>query len=342
MRSNKKYIVILSLLLIMCLVTACGGDKAATPTTEKPADKVYTLKAGHVLASDHPYHLGLLKMAEIMAEKSNGRIRMDVFPSSQIGNERDLIEGMQMGTIDVSLVSTAPLAGFVNEFLAFDLPFLFKDRATALKVLDGEIGQNSLKQIEANNLVGLAFWENGYFNINNSKKAVKNPSDMKDLKIRTMENAIHMSTFKALGANPIPMAWGEVFTALQQSAIDGCTLTPTSFWTSKLQDANQKYLTVTHHVYIPAPLLMSKKTYDALPDDLKAIVKEAANAARDYERELSAKVDSEYMAKIKGAGVQIIEVDQAEWQKALQPVYAEYVPSKIPQAFIDKIQAANK
>jgi len=138
------------------------------------------------------------------------------------------------------------------------------------------------------------------------------------------------------------MAWGEVFTAMQQNAIDGCTLTPTSFWTSKLQDANQKYLTVTHHVYVPAPLLMSKKTYDSLPDDLKAIVREAAIEARDYERNLSAEIDAEHMANIKNAGVQIIEVDTEEWKKALQPVYDEYIPSKIDPAFIEKIQAANK
>jgi len=124
-----------------------------------------------------------------------GALKMDVFPSSQLGNERDLIEGMQMGSIDVSLVSTAPLAGFVNDFLAFDLPYLFKDRETALKVLDGEIGQESLDKIANNGLIGLSFWENGYFNINNSKRAVEKPTDMKDLKIRTMENAIHMSTF---------------------------------------------------------------------------------------------------------------------------------------------------
>jgi len=342
MRLNKKHVFIISALLIICLFTACGAESKPA-ASDKPAAAVITLKAGHVLASDHPYHLGLVKMAEIIAEKSQGRLKMDVFPSSQIGNERDLIEGMQMGTVDLSLVSTAPLAGFVKDFLAFDLPFLFKDRATALKVLDGEIGQESLKKIEANNLIGLAFWENGYFNINNSKKAVKKPSDMNGLKIRTMENAIHMSTFKALGANPIPMAWGEVFTALQQSAIDGCTLTPTSYWTSKLHDANQKYLTVTHHVYVPAPLLMSKKTYDSLPDDLKTVVKEAALAARDYERELSASVEAKYMANIKGAGVTVIEdIDPQEWAKALLPVYDEFVPSKIDPAFIQRIKDANK
>lgn len=345
LRFNKKSLIVISVLLMVCFVAGCGGgtdtDKSAAGDKADTADKVYTLKAGHVLAPDHPYNLGLVKMAEIMEEKSGGRLKMDVFPSSQIGNERDLIEGMQMGTVDIALTSTAPLAGFVNEFLAYDLPFLFKDRETAIKVLDGEIGQESLDQIADSGLIGLSFWENGYFNIQNSKKPVKHPQDMKGLKIRTMENEVHMATFKALGSNPIPMAWGDAVTAMQQNAIDGCTLTPISYWTSSLQDAGQKYLTLTNHVYIPAPLLMSKKTYDSLPADLQTIIKEAAIEARDYERDLNQGLVDKHLANIKGVGTQIIEVDQEEWRKALLPVYDEFVPSKIDPAFMKKIEAAN-
>lgn len=340
MRLYKKYLVIcLVVMLITTLLTACGSSKQETSKKQDPA-KIYTLKAGHVLASDHPYQLGLLKMAELLAQKSNGRIKMDVFPSSQLGNERDMVEGMQLGTIDVSLISTAPLANFSSDFLALDLPYLFKDKPQAFKVLDGPIGTKMLVSLEKNSLIGLGFWDNGMFNIMNSKRPLVHPSDMQGLKMRTMENPIHLATFRAFGANAIPMAWGEAYTALQNKTIDGVTCAFAVVWTQKLHEVTP-YISRAWEFYVAAPLIMSKKTYDSMPDDLKKIVRESSKEAGAFMRKKMADDEEVQIEKLKAAGAKIIEVDREVWAKvAVDKVYPQFSPSKIDPALIKQIREA--
>lgn len=339
MRLNRKFLAVcLVALLIAALATGCGSSKQ--DAAKQGAAKVYTLKAGHVLAADHPYQLGLVKMAELMAQKSNGRIKMDVFPSSQLGNERDMVEGLQMGTLDVTLVSTAPLANFSNDFLVLDLPYLFKDKEQAFRVLDGPIGTKMLSGLEKNGIVGLQFWDNGMFNIMNSKRPLAHPSDLQGLKMRTMENPIHLATFRAFGANAIPMAWGEAYTALQNKTIDGVTCAFAVVWTQKLHEVTP-YISRAWEFYVSAPLLMSKKTYDSMPDDLKKIVRESAKEAGAYMRKKMADDEEMQIKKLKEAGAKIIDVDREEWAKAVvDKVYSQFSPGKIDPALIKQIKEA--
>ena len=280
-------------------------------------------QAGHVLAPVHPYHLGMEKFAELVAAKTKGQVKVEVFHSAQLGNERELVEALQMGTTDICLISTAPMAGFSKDFLIYDLPYVFTSSEQAYAILDGPIGQASMKGIEKANLIGLAFLENGFRNITNSKVEIKTPADLKGLKIRTMENKIHMATFRALGADPTPIASGEVFTALQQKTVDGQENPLTGIFTSKYYEV-QKYLSITEHFYSPAPLLIGKASWGRLNDEQKKAVQEAADEARDFQRKLNQEEVAKAKEELAAKGMTITEVDKAVWKAAMAPIYKEF------------------
>ncbi len=301
------------------------------------AQAKYVWKAAHVLAPDHPYNTGLLYMAKLLKERSNGEIQMDVFPSSQLGGERDILEGLQLGTVDVCVVSTAPVANFSKIFYVFDLPYLFTDLKTTYEVLDGEIGVSLLNEIAKDGFVGLGYWQNGFFNLITQDR-VQHPKDLSGMKVRSFENPIHQSYFKLCGANPIPMAWGEVYTALQQRTVDGCTTAFEVIYTSKLQEV-AKHVAVTHQVYAVAPCLVSQITWDPLPDDVKKLVRECEEEARHWMREQCNSKEPERIKALQEAGMTIVEVDQDEWAKFMAPVTDEYVPSLIPADLVARIKA---
>lgn len=322
---GKSVVVLMIVALLLVAAVGCGGNKGAdgnnnvaTPETQK-----MSLKVGHVLAPDHPYQIGLEKFAELVKEKTDGLVTVDVFHSSQLGNEREAIEGVQMGTLDMTLVSTAPLAGFSNAFLVFDLPFIFQSRDHAYAVLDGPIGQNILKDLEKNGILGLGYWENGFRNLTNSKREVVVPSDAAGLKIRTMENKIHMASFRTIGADPTPMAFGELFTALQQGTVDGQENPIPIIYTSNFFEV-QKYLSLTGHFYAAAPLLINKALFDKMTPEVQNAILEAAIEARDFERSLVAEMNTNLLGEIKAKGMIVTEVDKDVWLEAMQPVYAEF------------------
>ena len=224
---------------------------------------------------DHPYMVGAQKFADLMKERTNGRITVKLYPSNQLGKgEREMTEGIQQGAIDLLVTSTGPLGGFSPSINILDFPFLFRDFKHVDLVLDGPIGQKLLDDFCKANIKALAFWENGFRNLTNAKGPVKKVEDGKGLKIRTMENKVHLAAWKAAGLNPTPMAWGEVFTALQQKVIDGQENPIAVFYSSKLWDAGQKYFSLSQHVYSPSPFLMSPKAFNALPKEDQQICRE--------------------------------------------------------------------
>lgn len=281
------------------------------------------LKAGHVLAPVHPYHVGMEKFAELVDAKTSGQVKVEVFHSSQLGNERELVEALQMGTTDICLISTAPMAGFSKDFLVYDLPYLFTSPQQAYEILDGPIGKASMEGIKKADLIGLAFWENGFRNITNSKRELLTPEDLKGLKIRTMENKIHMATFRALGADPTPIASGEVFTALQQKTVDGQENPLTGIFTSKYYEV-QKYLTLSEHFYSPAPLLIGKESWGKLNAEQQKGVQAAADEAKTFQRELNQREVAQAQKELAAKGMTISTVDKAVWKKAMAPIYKQF------------------
>ncbi|MFZ7101716.1 MAG: TRAP transporter substrate-binding protein [Peptococcaceae bacterium] len=343
-KSNLKVFALLVLVIFaVAMVAGCtGGEKEQseqeTPNAEPQAEKI-VLKAAVTPAADHPYNLGLIEFGKLLSERTNGKYEVETFPSSQLGSEREAIEGVQMGTIDLTVVSTAPLAGFSDAFLVTDLPFIFQSKEHAYKVLDGEIGQSIFQKLDGTGIVGLAFWENGFRNITNSKRPIVHPEDMKGIKVRTMENQIHMDSFKQIGADPTPMAFGELFTALQQKTVDGQENPLPIIGTSKFYEV-QDYLAMTGHFYAPAPLLISQALWDKLSDDEKDIFQQTANDATTIERNMIADMDSQLLDEFKSLGMEVTEPDKAEWQEAMAPVYEKW-QDKIGKDLIEQVKAAN-
>jgi len=345
----KKFIaVLLSTLMVLSLLSACGSSSstassapssssAESSPTSTANDKVYTFKLAHVNNPDHPYTLGSKKFAELVKEATDGHVIIEVYDSGTLGNENDIIEQVQMGSIDFGLVASAPFANTVSEMYAFDLPFLFKDRPTAYEVLDGDIGQGILAKLDDQGMVGLGFWENGFRNISNNVHEVKVPSDLKGLKIRTMENEIHMAAFNTMGAIATPMAWSEVFTALQQGTMDGLENSPVIYSTNALYEV-QKYLTLTGHFYSPAVFFCNKDMFESLPQEYQDAIITAEKEARDYERQCHEEMDNNAIQTLEDHGMVVTEVDKSVWKEACEPVYTQF-RDKIGGDVIDAILA---
>ena len=329
----KKRFLALSLTLAMCLamLTGCGGgsDTTATDDGGSAGDSAsgtpeVTWVASCANADDHPAVQGVHKFAELVEEKSGGRMHIDVFANAQLASDRDCIEGMQMNTIQSGIMVSSALAGFTDELLVFDLPFLFDSSAQGQALCDSDVGQQILGTLEDIGIKGLGWMEYGMRNITNSVRPIETPEDLQGIKIRTMENLIPIAAFQVMCADPTTIALGVLFTALQQGTIDAQE-NPLSVITSSRFNEVQDYLSMTEHVYSAAPLMVSKAAYDALPDDLKAIVDEAGTEACQWEREYLAEVEVQWLDELEAAGTQINYPDKAPFVEAMSSVYDEFV-----------------
>jgi tripartite ATP-independent transporter DctP family solute receptor len=300
-------------------------------------EKQVVLKLGHAVAPEHPYHLGAVRYSDLVAQRTKSKVKIDVYPSTQLGNERDMVEGLQLGTIDLVVTSTGPLGGFVPRMFVVDLPFLFRDRGHAYKVLDGPIGRELLDAFSAKGIKGLAFWENGFRQMTNSVRPIEKPEDLRGIKIRTMENKVHLSAFRAFGASPTPMAWSEVYTALQQKTIDAQENPIAIIYFQKIYEV-QKYLALTDHFYSPTPLLMSLKAFNNLPKNIQKIMLDTAMECATFERNLLHDNEAKQLAEIKAKGMQVILPNKKPFQDAVVPVYKEF-ESQFGKETIDRIIA---
>ncbi|MDW7677998.1 MAG: TRAP transporter substrate-binding protein, partial [Bacillota bacterium] len=304
----KKSLVLL-LALVFLSVFALAGCSPGAPAAPEPAadapaadapaapepsaEAEYVIRVGHTNAPDHYYQWGLEYFAERVAEKTDGRVEILVFPADQLGGQRQEVEGLMIGTHDMVLVSTMVLSNFEPAIGAFDLPFLFSNREHAFKVLDGEIGDEVAAKFEDQGIKLLAYWENGYRYITNSVRPIVVPEDVRGLKIRVPESPVFLSTFTAMGAAATPMAFGEVFSALQLGTVDGQE-NPAGHVIHNAFYEVQDYISLTGHFYTAQPLAMSKDLYDSLPADIQQAIVEAAIEARDYERQLSVESEEDY------------------------------------------------
>ncbi len=304
-------------------------------STSFAADVV--LKLGHIAEPVHPYGKGADYFAKLVAEKSNGAIEVQVFPSSQLGGQKDLVESMVYGGVDMALVGTAVLGQFQPQISIFDLPFLFKDREHAYKSLD-TVGMDIGKGLEPRGIKLLGYMENGIRHLTNNVREVKTPADMADLKIRVMNNKVYIEMMKALGASPTPMAFGELYSAMQQGTVDGQENPSAHIWTKRFFEV-QKYASLTAHSYSPEPLIMSMITWNRLNDQQREIIQSAAKEAIDWQRKIAAEQDKEYWDKIKASGkIKVTEVDRAPFKAATKSVITMFA-DKVGQDNLDKIEA---
>ena len=279
---------------------------------------------GHALSPDSHYGLGAQAFIDTLTELSGGEFTGEQAPAGQLGGERDMIEGLQIGSLDVVITSTGPLGNFVPEVFVLDLPFLFRDYAHARATLDGEIGQELLAKIDENGLIGLGWSENGFRNITNSQRPVSAPADLEGLKLRTMENKVHMEAFTDLGAAPTPMAFPELFTALQQGVVDGQENPITVIVASKFWEV-QKYLTMTGHVYSPVAILASPVLFDGLTDEQKGWFYEAAKASAAATRAEVNRLEEEGIALLEENGMEVTtDIDKAPFAALAEKAYSLY------------------
>ena len=293
------------------------------------------IKFAHVVNEKDAFHLASEKFKEIVEQESKGQLTVTLFPNAKLGDERTLLERMKMGIVDAGIITSGPIINFVPTFGVIDLPFLFRDPEHAYRVLDGPIGQKLLAEMESQGWKGLAFGERGFRNLTNSKRRVVTPEDAKGLKIRVMQSPVYVDSFKALGANAVPMAWTEVLTALQQGTVDGQENPLNVIVSFKLYET-QKYLTITRHAYAPAPIIMSLATWKKLSPAQQTLVHKAAQAAAEFERAWDNKMEADWLKELEAKGMDVRIPDLKPFRDAVKPVYQEY-GAKYGQPLIDSI-----
>ncbi|MFB5662298.1 TRAP transporter substrate-binding protein [Alteribacillus sp. HJP-4] len=360
----KKLIGLLMAAMLVFVLAACGGgddseeenggenDSASGSGEEEGGEAensgdAKTIRAGIGLNNEHPQYMGLERFKEIVEEESGGSLEVELYHSGQLGDDRSMMESLQLGSQEVTVPSTAPIANFVPEYTVFDFPFLFPTEEVADEVLDGEVGTKFLDMLEDQQMVGLAYWENGFRDLSNSDREVATAEDMKGLSIRTMENDLHIDAFRELGANPTPMAFTELFTALQQGTVDGQENPMSTIYLEGFAEV-QDYVSTTRHVYSPFVFMMSKQFYDGLSGEEQTIVEEAAIEAGEYQREENRSANEEYVQGLEDEGVTITEVseeDREEMAEIVQPVIDEYaseIGEDTVQEVYDAVEAAQE
>jgi tripartite ATP-independent transporter DctP family solute receptor len=324
MKKNRFSSILLVLFMLgaMIFVAACGG---ATGGGEDDDETISRLQAAHSHAIEHPYHTAFLRMAENVYERTNGRVIIDIQPNSIIGAERELIEGLSIGSVDLVVSSTAPSTDFVPVMGILDLPFLFNSRDAAVSILEGEIGEELFAALLDQRIIGMSWGENGFRSVTNSLRPIHTIDDMSGLLIRVQENPIQLATFTALGAQPTPMAWTEALVAFQQGAVHAQENPEIIVYQFELYDMGHRYMTLTGHVYSVAMYLMSQHTYNRLPADLREIVLDEGRMAGPYQRSLVVASEQEYRDRLSAQGMQIIEdIDIVPFRAAVAPVHADF------------------
>ncbi|BCH34010.1 periplasmic substrate-binding transporter [Mesorhizobium sp. L-8-10] len=327
MRSIKS-----SFLAAAALAACIAATGAASAQTE--------VKIGYALAENSHYGVAAKAWAEAVEQATDGKFTFRQFPSSALGGEREVVEGLQLGTIEATIVSTGTLSNFVPAVGATDIPFLFRDLKHARDVLDGPVGQEVLPLFDDRGMVALAWGEQGFRHITNNKHPIGTPADLAGLKLRTMENPVHITAFETLGAAPTPMAWPEVIGALQQGTIDGQE-NPLSVIVSVKLNEVQKYLTLSGHVYSPAMLLVSKSFFDNLSDEEQQAFRDGAAKGVVAMRAFVDDVEKSGVATLKERGMQVNELSpeqKAEFQSSLKAAYQQYY-EKYGKDLIDRIIA---
>ncbi|TAH42349.1 MAG: TRAP transporter substrate-binding protein [Betaproteobacteria bacterium] len=293
---------------VVAALTVFAVGAASAQVTER------TMKLGIQNPKGHPAELGAQKLAEVAAAKSGGKMKIKVFPGGQLGGDAQTVSALQGGTVEMTILNSGILGAQVKDFEVFDFPFMFANSAEADAVLDGPFGKNLHQKLEAKGIVGLGYWELGFRNLTNNRRSVQKVDDIAGLKLRVIPNPINLDWVKALGANPVPLAFPEVYTGLETRAIDGQENPVTVIHANKFNEV-QKYLTLTRHQYNPQSIIVSKKVWDKLSADEKKILSEAAAEAIQYERKVTREQEAQALDALKKAGMEVTELPAAEVAK---------------------------
>jgi C4-dicarboxylate-binding protein DctP len=318
---------IFSKAMVLAVGTVIGGMAHA-------AD--YTFTFAHVLTEDTPNARAAVVFKEEVEKNSDGRIEINIRPAAQLGGDVEIIEQTQMGLVHIAIPPTGNLANFNEQMYLFDLPFLIKDDAAMKRVLDGEVGQELLGTLEANNLHGIAMWGAGFRHMTNNIRPINGPADLEGIKMRTLQAPTILATYRTYGANPTAMAYVEVYNGLQQGVIEGQENPLANIASMKFYEV-QKYMTLTNHAYHTYAAIMNKQAWESLPEDLQAVVQDAMIVGRDAARAFTEEDESKILANIEGQ-IEIQELSpegRAAFVEASKPIYDDF-REKVTPALMDK------
>ena len=324
---NNVAIFFISCLVFSLLLAGCKTDS-----------RVVVIKLGHGLAPTHPVHMAMELMADLVAERSQGRMRIDIYPSEQLGSERECLELLQIGSLGMTKVSCSVLEGFVPAMSILSLPYLFRDKEHRFKALEGEAGQKLLLAGEKYWLRGLCYYDAGSRSFYTKDKPVLSPSDLEGIKVRTQESPTSMRMVTALGGSPTPIAWGELYSALQQGVVDGAENNPPSFHLSRHYEVC-KFYSLDEHTAVPDVLIVSTKVWQSLSSEFKSILQEAAEESALYQKKLWKKATQLALEEVQAQGVKIYYPDKRLFADKVNSLYKEYENQPEINRIIQKIMA---
>jgi TRAP-type transport system periplasmic protein len=308
--------------LLACLAVA-GAVGLASPSAAQT-----TLKMAHTLPASDTHHLAAQRFAEAVKQRTNGQIVIEVHPGGALGNDPSILQNLRLGALDLGLTGNPFFTSFVPKLNVLDLPYLFTSFDHVYRVVDGPIGKQLLAELEQHQLKGIAFWEIGFRNITNSKRPIVRPDDLKGIKIRTTPNPAHVAAFQALGASPAPLAFPEVYLALQNGTVDAQENPITLIYASKFFEV-QKHLSLTQHAYTVSIVVMNVAKFNGLAPSQQSAILEAAKEAAAYQRKMNRDIEGENLAKMKQAGLAVVEkVDPKPFQDLLG--------DKIKKTYVDR------
>jgi tripartite ATP-independent transporter DctP family solute receptor len=325
---KKMLAKLASLLVIVMLAAIMGGCGSAEPAKTGDAaqagDKPIVLKFAHALATTTPYQTGAEWFKKELEARSNGRILVEIYPNGQLGAERDLFEGLKLGTVEIAVGGMGVLAQTYDAKLnVFGLPFVFSTREEVYKVLDGPVGAEMFAPIKSNGVEIVGNFEAGFRQLSNNKRAVNSVEDVKGLKIRTPEGAVYLDTWNAIGASPTPIAWTELFGAMQTGVIDGAEVPISNFASSGFGEVQKHYAWI-NYMYDPIPMVASSAFLNSLPPDLQKIVRDVCKEACTFERQTVAGMEAKLQTELEAKGMTFTNPDLTGFQKAVQPIYDNY------------------
>jgi C4-dicarboxylate-binding protein DctP len=319
------------------------GAAAILAAASAFAQQPIVIKFSHVVTNDTPKGKGALKFKELAERYTKGRVKVEVYPNSTLYKDKEEMDALQLGAVQMLAPSTAKFRPIgVPEFEVMDLPFLFPDEATYLKVVNGPAGKSLLKLLEAKGITGLAFWDNG-FHMVSANRPLLMPADFQGLKIRISGSKVADAYFRAMGALPQIMAFSEVYQALQTGVVDGCENTPSNYYTQKFYEV-QKDITVSNHAHLQYAVIVNSKFWNGLPPDVRGQLEQAMKEATDYANSIAAKENEDNLAEIKASGKTTLHyltaAQRKAWMDKLRPI-DKVVEGRVGKKIIEEFRAAS-
>ena len=341
---KKKLLALLLMAVLTLALASCGGGSGSGSeggdSDAFAGGQTFTIKIGHSDTTTNLINTSLENFAAYVEEQSGGAVQVDIYAAEQLGSNAEMAEMLEMGSLDAMMMPQGQEASFAPKINTLGLPFLFPDYDSVYKVLDSEIGDELVADLESHNMIQLAYWENGLRQTTNSKRAINGAADFKGLKIRTPEDAMTMAIFEALGASPSPLAFSELYLALQQGTFDGQENPVSNIYANNFQDV-QKYLAMTNHKYECKNMIFSLTSWNKYPEDVQNLLKEAAKKYGDEHRKAIVDSQETMLKELEDAGMEVTYPDVEELKAATASVYDDfYAQNDWAEDLVSRIQAA--